>query len=190
MLAVEADADAHARVVFHAVPLLAALVLFLLRPLIRFALDDQPASPGGDQLLEDHREFPTHLLERPLDGLVLALIQHRDQFLDARLAAVQLFSPFLQRVPLGGEVVVLLKGLLVHVPVLLERFVDLVQALDDGFGFGGRVFGFGVGGEDAEVADAGVDFGGLGGEDAAFLDRFLHALLLALDRFGDFGLGC
>ncbi|KAL9607842.1 MAG: hypothetical protein Q9167_007290, partial [Letrouitia subvulpina] len=90
-----------------------------------------PPHPRRHELLKHPRKLPADLLERALDRLVLALVQHLDQLLDARLAAVQLPAPLRQQVPLLREVVVLLKRLLVDVPVPLEPLVDLVQPLHD-----------------------------------------------------------
>jgi len=126
MLAVEADADANARVIFHALaPFVFRLVVRLLRT-IRLSLDDQPPPPGGDELLKHGGKFFAYLLKGPLNGLVLALIEDLDQFLDTRLAVVELGASFGKCVPLVREVVVLLKRLLVHMSVLLQRLVDFV----------------------------------------------------------------
>lgn len=146
VLAIETDADADARVILHAV--LAPRLLLAVAPLIvvrcggggavaitgsaaiGFALDDQPTTASGHQLLEHAREFAGDLLEGALDGLVFPLIEHLDELLDAAVRGIQLGAPLGQGVPLRGEVVVLLECLLVDVPVFLERFVDLVQPLD------------------------------------------------------------
>ncbi len=73
-------------------------------------------------------------------------------------------------------------------PVFLQRFVDLVQPLDDVLALRPVPLLQRAVGEDAQVADLDHAFGGLLGEDAPFLDGLLHALLLLLDGFGDLGL--
>lgn len=192
VFAVEADADADARVVLDGfLPggggvVLARGAVFSLLPCVDFPLDHQPPPSGRHEFLKHLGELPTHLLERPLDGFVFPLVQHGDQLLDAVLRGFQLPAPFRQRVPLGGEVVVLLKGLFVDVAVFLQRFVDFMQFLDDGVGFGGFVFVEGAGGEDAQVADSMGDFFFLLGEDAAFADRLFRLLLRFLHRRGNF----
>ena len=69
------------------------------------------------------------LFERPLDRFVFPLIKRLDELLDRFGRRVELSSPFEQFVSLFGEVVVLLKRLLVDVGEFLEAVVDLVQLL-------------------------------------------------------------
>lgn len=190
MLAVETHANPYARVILHPTGFLASLSFlsklfpFLANNPVRLPLDNQPPTSRRHQLLKDFRKLPAHLLESPLDRLILPLIQHADQLLDALLRTIQLPAAVLQRLLLRREVVVLLKRLLVHVPVFLEGLVDFVQALDDGVGFGGGVFLQGAVREDAEVANAGADFGGLEAEDAPLADGLFGAFLRFLDLHG------
>jgi len=47
---------------------------------------------GWYELRKDGRELLGHLLERPLDGLILGLIEMLDQLLDGRLRRVKLLA--------------------------------------------------------------------------------------------------
>jgi hypothetical protein len=67
------------------------------------------------------------LLECPLDGLILALIQNLDQVLNRSLRIIEFLSSLEQAVSLSGEVVVLFERLLVDMLVLLERVIDLLD---------------------------------------------------------------
>ena len=185
VLAVKRDADPHTRIILHALASLRIRVVLISDLSIRLALYNQPSSPRRNQFLKHACEFPRDLLERALDGFVFALIKHGDQLLDRRLRGIEFFPSLRERVPLVGELVVLLKSLFIHVAVFLEGFVDFMQPLDDGVAF--RLFELGEGflREDAEVADAAADFGGLFGQEGFLLDALFHALLLALDAFGD-----
>jgi hypothetical protein len=131
VLAVEADADPNARVVLHALARLVVAVLILrgARLAVRLALDDEPALARGHEPLEHGRELTRDLLEGALDGLVLALVEVVDELLDRALRRVELRPPLLERVALLGEIVELLKGLLVDVRVFLERLLDGVESL-------------------------------------------------------------
>jgi hypothetical protein len=72
-----------------------------------------------------------HLLERPLDGFILALVEGFDEFLDTLGRLVELVSTSEVLVPLLGEGLVLVKGLFIDVLVLFERASDGVQLLED-----------------------------------------------------------
>lgn len=129
VFAVEADADADAGVVLDAFApcvVVGVVVVVVLRLAIGLALDDETAAAGGDEFLEDGGEFARDLFEGAFDGFVFALVQHGDEVLDRGLRRVELGAAFGEGVALGGEVVVLLEGFLVHVTVFLERFVDFV----------------------------------------------------------------
>lgn len=129
-LGVERHADADARVVLDGPAL--RLVLGLvgrvgLLPPVGAALDHEPAVARGHELLEDVGELARHLLERALDGLVLALVQVVDELRDGRLRVGELRPPLEQLLLLRREAVVLLERLLVDVLVLLERVADLLE---------------------------------------------------------------
>ena len=64
-----------------------------------------------------------------------------------------------QSLPLLGEAVVLLKGLLVDMRIFLKSLVGLVQFLDDGVGVGVLVFREGFIGKNTQVTDVGCTFG-------------------------------
>jgi len=187
MFAIETDADPHPRVILHALPLRLLLGILLLPgdlP-VRLPLDHEPSPPRGHQLLEHARKLPRDLLERALDGLVLALIEHGDQLLDGRVRGIEFLPPLREGIPLVGELVVLLKGLFVHVAVFLEGLVDFMQPLDDGIALRPLELGKGFLRQDAEVADAAADFGGLFRQERFLLDALFHALLLPFDALGD-----
>lgn len=135
ILAVERHADAHARVILDRLPSIPFLVLVVLvvttRRSIGLALDDEPPTTGRHEPLEDVGKLARDLLEGAFDGLVLALVEDVDELDDGLLRRVQLGPSLDQRVPLLGEVVVLLKGLLVHVSVLLQAIVHLVKSFHD-----------------------------------------------------------
>lgn len=95
------------------------------------ALDDQPPAPRRHQLLEHLLKVLRHLLERALDGLVLALIEHLHELLDRLGRLVQLLAPLQQLIALLCKVRILLKRFLIHVRELLQALVDDVQFLDE-----------------------------------------------------------
>jgi hypothetical protein len=81
----------------------------------------------GHQLFKDGRKLARDLLERPLDRLVLLLVEMLDERLDRLLRCVELLAPLQELVTLRREAVVLVERLLVDVLVLLEGFIDLAQ---------------------------------------------------------------
>lgn len=82
---------------------------------------------GWHQLSKDSRKLLGNLLECALDSLVLAAVEMLDELFDGLLRGVQLLSSFHEVLLLGSEVVVLLESLLVHVLVLLQSLVDLLE---------------------------------------------------------------
>lgn len=130
-LRVEGHFDADAGVVFNTATILVVRVFRVSPALVSFPLDDQASTSSGNQPLEYFREFFRDLLEGPLDCLVFALVEMRNQLLDGCLGGVKFFSPLQQLLLLRGEAVVLLKGFLVDVLVLLELLVDILQPLRD-----------------------------------------------------------
>jgi hypothetical protein len=85
----------------------------------------------GNELLENGGKLLGDLLERALNGLVLALVKMCDEFLDGFLGRVEFCSSLEELVLLGCEAVVLLKRLLVDVLVLFEGVADLFEARVD-----------------------------------------------------------
>lgn len=98
---------------------------------VRLALDDEAPVARRHQLLKDGCELLRDLLERPLNRLVLLLVEMLDQGLDRLLRRVQLLAPLEKLLTLCGEAVVLIKRLLVDVLVLLERLVDFPESRFD-----------------------------------------------------------
>jgi hypothetical protein len=82
---------------------------------------------GGNKTLKDVGELARYLLERPLNLLILDLVQMRDQLLNRFLRRVELLPPLQQLILLRREAVVLLERLLVDVLVLLQSLIDLLQ---------------------------------------------------------------
>ena len=139
---IERDADTHARIILHRplrllllLPPLSFFIVFIVTVVIiilvlgvRFivrwgrtihlTLNDQSTTTGRDETLKDVRKLARHLFEGPFDGLVFTLIEDIDEFDDGRLGRIQFASSLDERVPLFGEVVILFKGLLVHVSIL------------------------------------------------------------------------
>ena len=91
---------------------------------------DEASTPAGDELFKHLGKILGDLLERPLDRLVLARVEHVDQFEDRLLRLVELFLPGDELVSLLRERRVLLERLLVDVRKRLERFVDFAQLLE------------------------------------------------------------
>lgn len=91
---------------------------------------DEAAAPARDELFKHLGKVFGDLLERPLDRLVLARVEHVDQFEDRLLRLVELFLPRDELVSLLRERRVLLERLLVDVRKSLERFVDFAQLLE------------------------------------------------------------
>lgn len=100
---------------------------YLINPL----LDDQFALARRHKLIEYFLEVLRHLLERPLDRLILPLIKHFDQLLDGFSRLLEVLSSFKQLVALLCEVRVLLESFLVDVSKFLEGFVDSMKFLDE-----------------------------------------------------------
>mmetsp|Transcript_35617 Transcript_35617/g.90933 ORF Transcript_35617/g.90933 Transcript_35617/m.90933 type:complete len:406 (+) Transcript_35617:686-1903(+) len=117
-------------------------------------LHHQLAAPAGRQLGEDLPEVLGHLLERPLDGLVLAHVQRLHQLLDLDLTALQLLLPLEEVLALLRERHVLVQRLLVHVAELLELLRDLLQHAVQLLGRLAAVLLKRLGRQAAELADA------------------------------------
>lgn len=126
VLRVERHTDTNTSVVFNCTSSLSVRFLWLLTS-VGSALNHQAAVTGRNQFTEDGGKFLGDLLESTLNGFVLAAIEMLDEFFDRPLRIVQLFASLHQLVLLGGEAVVLLKGLLVDVLVLLESLVHSLE---------------------------------------------------------------
>ena len=101
------------------------------RYLINPSLNNQSSSTHGYEPFEYFLKVACDLLEGSLDGFILTLIKHFNQFLDRLGRLVQIFSSFYELVPLFSEVVILLKRLFVDMSKLLETFIDSVELFDE-----------------------------------------------------------
>lgn len=126
MLAVERHADPNTSVIFYTLSTLFIRV-FLRSPLVGFPLDHQTTTTSRYQALEDRRKLFRDLLESALNSFVLALIKDLNKLLNGCLGVIEFLPTLGERVTLGGEVVVLLKGLLIDVFVLLESLGNLAK---------------------------------------------------------------
>ena len=93
VLTVEAHTDTHANIILHAV---SGILVVRINPIVlanvRLPLNDQPPTASGNQSLKHIVELARHLLESPLDGFVLALIEHGDEFIDRFLRGIEVFQ--------------------------------------------------------------------------------------------------
>ena len=131
-LGVERNADAYADIVVDAILCgLLIRVLGLLSMAIGLALDDEPTMASWDKALKNLRETLRDALERPLDGHISRLVKMSNEFFDGGLGSIKLLSSLEQLLLLCGEAIVLLEGLLVDMPVLLQGFVDFLESRSD-----------------------------------------------------------
>lgn len=125
-LGVERDADADTSVILHTAARFLVRMLRILTA-VRPSLNDKTTVTGRDKTLKDVGKLPRYLLERPLDLLILDLVQMRNQLFDRFLRSVELLSSLQELVLLRSEAVILFKSLLVDVLVLPECLVDLLE---------------------------------------------------------------
>jgi hypothetical protein len=130
-LRVERYFDANSSVILDTAAILSVRVFGISPALVSFPLDDQAPTPCRNQPLKDLREFFRDLLEGPLNCLIFALIEMRNQLLNGRLGSIKFFSSPQKLFLLRCKAVVLLKGLLVDVLVFLEFLVDILESLRD-----------------------------------------------------------
>ena len=127
VLAVEGHADAYTSVVLYAFSSF-IIIGVLTSPLVGLSLDDKTAAASGYQTLEDRCELLGDLLECPLNGFILALIQDFNKLRNRRLGVVKFLSSLGEGVSLGSKVVVLFEGFLVNSHILLESFVNFLES--------------------------------------------------------------
>ena len=90
MFTVETNTDSYPCIIFYRrtsrSPLLVRVIFFfallLLLASIRFPLNNEPASTGGDEFLEYVGEFLGYLFEGSLNSLVFPLVENGDEFFD------------------------------------------------------------------------------------------------------------
>lgn len=83
MLAVEGYADTYTGVVLDTVTTRLIIRVFVGRhTLVSLALNHQATTASGNKPLENLGEFLGYLLEGPLNGLILALIENLDEILN------------------------------------------------------------------------------------------------------------
>lgn len=85
----------------------------------------------GDWSIIMCRGVCTHLFEGELDGLVFTQLQDIHELHDGLVASVQLVLPLYQLLLLLGEVDKLVQSLLVHMAVLLQLRVTLLQLTEE-----------------------------------------------------------
>lgn len=129
LLGVEGDGDAHTVVVLHRAPALLFIIDRVGATAIVPPLDDESALARGDQSLKDPGKLLGDLFECALNGLILDTVEMGHKFLNRGLRRVKLLPALQQLLLLRGEVVVLLKGLLVDMLELLQRLVDSLELL-------------------------------------------------------------
>lgn len=98
--------------------------------LVYSSLDDQSTSTSGNQALKHFLKVARHLLERPLDRLVLSLVEHLHKLLDRCCRVIQILASLQELIALFRKRVVLLKRFLVHVSKLFEALVHGMKLLD------------------------------------------------------------
>lgn len=100
--------------------------------LLRRSLEhNQPSSSTRHQFLKHLLKVLRHLLERPLDRLILPRIEHINEFENRFLRLVELFLTREEVVSLLGEGRVLLVGFFVDVGETFERLVDFAELFEE-----------------------------------------------------------
>jgi hypothetical protein len=92
---------------------------------------DQPSPSARDQLLKHLLKVLRHLLERPLDRLILPRIEHINEFENRFLRLVELLLTREEVVSVLGEGRVLLVGFFVDVGETFERLIDLAELFEE-----------------------------------------------------------